>query len=456
MSAADQLPVDARLPKLSVALCEATMARHFADTLRGQGLQVDACLIDRVKYRPQRNCSIAYRLRLRDADGLHAFEQRVSARLCNADETATRAARAMHAPLVASGAGPAIRLLPQLDMMTWWWPNDARLAAPRLFGDAVRMRESVLPDVVARLGGGTLRDCRWEPMQYVPEQRLTMRVDLGWQGRDGATLSRRLFAKAAREARPGHGHAILQAIAASESWRSGRLRTPAPVHWQAEHALSWQGAVAGQALALDPAGLDGTRADALGRQLADLHALSCPALPAFDPGALQARLAATLQMIARARPDARAALERLDAPLRAGLDRVAAQPDAQLHGDLHAHNVLVDGPEVALIDLDGGCRAPAVIELGGWIADAMHDAVLAGADPLRARGQWERLLAAYAGAGGHLPARDLLDWSTAWNLTTKRAWRAVANLKPGRFAAIPRMLEIAGHLVGATTVGAAR
>jgi thiamine kinase-like enzyme len=114
-----------------------------------------------------------------------------------------------------------------------------------------------------------------------------------------------------------------------------------------------------------------------------------------------------------------------------------------LHGDLHARNILVDGGQLAFIDLDGLQRGPAALELGGWIAGSMYRALLDDAAPARESAAWQALLDAYAGAGGTAPESHELALATAWNLLCQRAWRCVVNLKLGRYAIAPRLIELA-------------
>ena len=53
----NRLPQDPVVPQLAVALDPAAMAQAFADVLRPHGVQVDACHVERVKYRPGRNAT---------------------------------------------------------------------------------------------------------------------------------------------------------------------------------------------------------------------------------------------------------------------------------------------------------------------------------------------------------------------------------------------------------------
>jgi thiamine kinase-like enzyme len=397
-----------------------------------------------VKYRPQRNCSLSYRLRLRDAGGHSLPDQHVAARLCPGDG-AGRAQRAARAPSQASAAGPSVHWLPALDMLTWWWPNDAKLTAPRVLADAALCRQAVLPELVVALGGRELQAHELAVVQYVPEQRLCARLDLRWRDGHGAQAGR-YYAKASREPATGQAHALLQALQQSPAGRSGRLHTPAAVLWQPQFDLHWQQGLPGRALLDLPAAEAAALAPALGRQLALLHGCGVALPRTLTPDALRLRLADVVALLADALPATRGALLATAARLSDGLAFLQGHAMATLHGDLHPRNVLADGARLFLIDLDGSCSGPALLELGSWLADGVFRALLDDAPAARDAPAWQALLASYADAGGRAPEPRALAWACAWHLLTERAWRCVVNLKPGRYALAPRLVASAGRL----------
>jgi len=449
MNRVHELPRDRALPHLARALDEAAMAEVFADAVRMHGAQIESCRIERIKYRPLRNCTLSYRLQLRDTAANRVFEQRVAARLCSDGDAARRAAQAGKAKALPSLAGPALRLLPALDMLTWWWPNDPKLAAPGVLADARLLREHVLPELVAALsaGRGTLVDHQLEIVQYVPEHRLCARVDLRWRA-GGDLMEQRVYAKASREPDGATANAILRALQSSPAWRARQLRTPRPLLWQPAFGLHWQQALPGCAL-LDLAPAAAARLAApLGAQLAALHGSPVAVARELTPQLLRARLTEVTKVLGDVLPGSRGALQRAAACLSEGLFGLAGVPAATLHGDLHPRNILADGGQLALIDLDGVRRGPALLELGAWVADGMYRALLDDAAPARDGAAWQALLDGYADAGGTRPQLRMLAWATAWNLLCQRAWRCVVNLKPGRFAIAPRLIVLASEVAG--------
>lgn len=440
---------DPALPQLAQALDGAAMARAFGALLSPRGLAVRACHIDRVKLRPGRNASVAYLLQLQPAAGGPAFTQRVATRVCSGGSAARRhaSAVAVGAPLLPSAAGPALSHLPALDMVAWWWPNDARLTAPALLDDAHRL-PSLLQPVVDVLSHGRGRLCGQAVhiAQHVPEHRLCVRVDLQWVA-DGRVATQTVYAKTSRAPDTATAHARLRSLQASDAWQQGRLTTPAALLHQPDADLHWQAALPGSTL-LDQPGAISRLGATLGAQLAALHATPVAGLPATTAEGLRTTLNDVVQVLAPALPGQATRLHRLQRLLLAGLPHLADGPTATLHGDLHARNVLVDGDCLGLIDLDGLQQGPALLELGAWVADAQCRALLAGQPAAAARAQWQPLLDGHARASGQAPAPAALAWATGWQLLVQRVWRAVVNAKPGRLAAVPALLDQALALAG--------
>lgn len=450
------LPHDPALPQLAVALDPQAMAQVFGAAL--SGMQVRTCQVDRIKYRPGRNCTVSYVLALHDERRERDFEQRVAARFCTGGDAARRHVKAAGRATVASAAGPAVQHLAALDMLAHWLPNDAKLDALRVLHDDAGLRIHCLDEVVAALssGRGRLIDHRTTLVQYVPETRVCARVELHLQHEPRASVTTRtLYAKADVERRGAVTHTVMQALYASPAQARGRLRTPRPVLWQEAAGLQWQFAVPGLAL-LDVDPQVGPAASArVGQQLAALHAIPVPASRTTAVQALHQQPRQVAELLGQVEPAWKPLLTRLAGRLEAGGGALVREAAVTLHGDLHPRNVLVDGEKQAFVDLDSVRRGPAVIELGAWVADGLYRAVLDGIATRQAAPSWRAFLQSYAGASGRAVDASLLAWSTAYNLLCQRAYRCVANLKPGRFEAVPALLALADSIASAGTVDAA-
>lgn len=437
----EPLPLDPALPHLRLALDGAALAAHAQAHTAPAGWQVATCAVDRVKYHPGRNLAVSYRLCLRDAAGT-TREQIVAARWCSGGAARARWIKATAGLQHPQGAWPAVTHDPALDLVAHWWPHDARLPAARTLADAHALHTRWLPEVARALAGpgAAVRSATVEPVQIVPEHRVTVRVQLELASGERHTV----YAKGDAEGRGAQTHAAQVALWASPARRDGALRLPRPLLWQPGSGLQWQAALGGLPLLDHAAQVGCADARAVGVLVAALHATPVPCERDETLPVLHQRLHGVAGTLATLLPDWAPALEALVRRLEAGSRDWIGAPGVTLHGDLHPRNLLrePDGT-LGLIDLDSLRRGPALLDLGSWAADAVYRALLVGLPADCARPALQAFAEGYEAASGQgLPAAALAH-ATAWQLVTQRAWRAAVNLKPGRYALIGPLLDAA-------------
>lgn len=432
------IPHDPLLPHLRLALDAQAMRGWFADAVAGT---VTHCEIDRVKYRPRRNLSVSYRLQGCGLDGA-PFQQRVATRWCHGGEAARRHARAQAGTLQPSAAGPRLSHDATLDLVAHWFPNDAKLPATAALADPERW----LPEVALQVQGALLAAAgqALDVVQWVPESRVTAQGRL--TGANG--LQHGVFAKADVLRRGARTQAVMQALHCSPAQRAGDLLTPQPLLWQPASGLHWQAALPGRNLLQHAPQVDAALAARVGALVAALHAT-----PAGDEHGV------TLDELRRQPVDVVLALAQVDGthaeqarPLAAALTRrvseLALTPTVTLHGDLHPGNLLLaDDGALGLVDLEQVQRGPAVLDLGSWLADALTRAVLSGRALAHALPACRAFIEGHAQASRWRVPESLLAWGTAYQLLCQRVWRALVNLKPGRFERIGTLLQLAQRLL---------
>jgi len=451
-----QFPVDPRLPHLGLALDGADMRSVFA---RQRGLdpewQVLRCAVERVKYRPRRNLAVTYRLTLRHGRQGRELEQFVATRWCAGGESLRRHADARSETLAPTAAGPTVTHDPALDLVAHWWPHDAKLKrAAAALGDTRAMRERWLPEIARLLAApsATLADATVRLVQLVPEQRVTARAELRLA--DGSTHA--VFAKGDAEQRGPATQAAMQALWDSPARRHGELVVPQPLGWQAGSGLHWQRAVAGQALLDADATLVHASAGRVGALLAALHDTPVELIRSEYAAPKCERLHELVDTLSLIEPGWAPSLQRLAHRLEPALPTLFNAPPVTLHGDLHPRNVLLaaDG-RLALIDLDGLRRGPALLDLAAWCADGLYRGMLSGQPAEVTVASLREFMRGYRRASGFAPTES--DWAgaTAWQLLNQRAWRCAVNLKPGRYTLVRPLIETALVLLAAGSLNAA-
>ncbi|MCB1955977.1 MAG: phosphotransferase [Rhodocyclaceae bacterium] len=444
---APALPRDARLPQLARAVDGRAMGHVFEAALRQYGVQrVTDCQVERIKYRPGRNCTVSYRLEIRDERQGCSYTQRVAGRFCAPGEAARRHARNASRVGLASRCGVPSLLVPSLELFAWFLPNDPKLASLPILIQATRNGGSALSEALEVMTGGEREaiDLHAALVQYVPESRACARFDVRLaSGREAS-----LFAKLDRENGGAATHRVMQALHASEAARDGRLRTARPLLWQAQTGLHWQAAVAGRPLIDLHPHCPPPVAARIGTLMAALHDTEVPLARSLGGDALHAQACEIAALLTQVEPAWFERLSRLLGLLEAPLPDVRALPEATLHGDLHPRNILVNGDALSLIDLDGARGGPAVLELGAWIAEALDRAIHAGTPLDQVQASAESMLDAYTQASRQPVTQALVAWATARALLCERAYRGMANLRPGRFEQVPVLLSLAELIAG--------
>ncbi len=436
------LPRDPRLPQLTRAVDAQAMQHVFEVALREYGVQrVTGCEVERIKYRPGRNCTVSYRLEIRDERlGCH-YIQRVAGRFCGPGEAARRHARNAGRVTLASRCGLPSLLVPSLEFFAWFLPNDPKLTSLPILVEAIREGGSPLSEALAVMTGEAevALDLSAALVQYVPESRACARFDVALA--NGRRV--RLFAKLDRDNGGQATHRLMEALSGSEASRSGRLRTPRSLLWQPDTGLHWQAALPGRPLFDCHPDCPPWLGAEVGALMAALHDTPIPDTRPSGPDLLQSQPGACAALLARVEPAWGPSLDRLLARLEQQLPAARTLPQATLHGDLHPRNLLLDGDRLSLIDLDSVRRGPAVLELGAWIAGNLDRALLSGASLEAVQETAAAMLDRYVRESRQPVPPPLVAWATARALLCERASRGVANLKPGRFERVPALLSLA-------------
>lgn len=445
------VPNDASLPWLTTALDRDAMAHHFTSAVlpafapaEPRRFALSACEIDHVRYRPGRNCAIAYRLRVLDTLTQMHHDLRFHGRMYPPDSAASRHAKACLQPLEQPPLGPPLHLISSLDMVLWAFPNERKLIGLGAVLDDRRLAAEVLPEVIAA-GWGAHWDilrCQRDVIHYTPEHTLTLRVRATLRHtRSGELRPVAMFAKCYHD---DTGARTLHTLSALSRQRTGRLRTPTALCYQPSQRVLWQTALNGVPLA----DLLHERAAAFellrqaGEQIGALHA--SPVRVDMHLGFMQlsARIDKAESLLASLLGETGTLAKEACEALRRHMP-VDDGHAVLLHGDLHAKNLLAGSAGMALIDMDNCVMGPSAWDLGSFIAALIANGCLQ-ADRHRQRGLIDALLDGY---GKGVPEPEALDWSIACALVIERAGRGVSRLKAGRLSGVPALLQRAQKIL---------
>lgn len=436
-------PKDATLPFLYVALDASAMGRVFERHFRlDDSVDISRCDIERVKYRPQRNCIIGYKLTVSDRDGTR--ERRLCVGMYSPEEARARFQKAIAGKFSASEF-PAVSTISALNAVVWAFPNERKLSSLPLVTDPAQLREFVLPEVVRARWGDEweIVDCKSRIANYFPEHSCSVNVALTLQNagrkehRTWQVIGKTRYDDAGAEAM-----AVMTTLCADFDKRVSYAR---PVLYQSDKRLLWQervpGATLHSVLASGP-----INADVLGRvaaAIAALHGTRTHVMGRVTGQDLLDRLLVAKDVLSGASPTNADLLQEAVSELWERASSLDAEHECTWHGDLHSNNILVSPNHVYLIDLDGVCIGPPAGELGSFLAELIYRGCLnrEPLDPL-----FTQLNSFVANYQRQVPwpifAADIA-WHTAGALIHERALRCVTSLKPGHTQLIKNLISTA-------------
>lgn len=440
-----KLPQDDTFPHLGLVF-DAERFAAALQTLPGfvaAGIGVQSLKVKRIYYKPGQSCRITFSAKLRDRDG-HKVEQFFFARMLAADKLQPAWKRAQRADITPPALGPALALLSDAQLIVWAYPNDpnlpglATLASPGAITAAVQAD----PGAFGLPAPGRVTEVRSGVGKYVPGQRCGYRYRVRWETAAG-DLEREFYGKAYRDGLGRSAYAILQALAASDAVRSGRLRIPMPYGYDAAHDIVWQEMVPGRSFSKDAAALDlAAVAIPVAQALGAFHASPLALGPGLGLETELQELAASSRKIARAYPHLAPRVQALHDRLVAQAAGLTPVPPGPVHGSFKSSHIFDAGGQVAFIDFDGAGIGDPTYDVGRFVA---HLAV-AGLNSKTDAGAIEAAVDAFARAyDATVPwgwPEDRVRWYTAALLVSSQAYKCVKRMVPDRVEAILAAAEL--------------
>lgn len=385
------------------------------------------CNLERVRYRPARNSLLTWRIRLSTATG--SIDNHFSLMACREGESAKAYATAVESASNETRFGTGVWHLAEFDAVLQAFPNERKLRGIR----RLAAPERLIAELTSLIPGNHRRGSL-EIVQYVAERACTVRLTLD----DGEAVAYGKFY------RPGEAVEAWKTV--TQLWQSGELAIPEPLAWHTESESIWLREFRG--LSLDHGATDDQLRET-GRVIATLH--QTPLESDLVHGAdvvdeIATRLATTIPILARIRPDLRKRLERIASELTASVQPEASQY-ATLHGDLHLKNIfaLANG-RIGLIDLDNQRVGDSLLDLGSLAAYFDYRGLVEGLPDLVIAREKDLIRQGYETKTGQPIDQDRLRCQTALALITERAWRCVVRLKQngtGTPTMIERLLDLA-------------
>ncbi|MFQ5483219.1 MAG: aminoglycoside phosphotransferase family protein, partial [Nitrospinaceae bacterium] len=449
-----ELPVDSALDHLSLVLNATAMKQEFeqrlfqGDKTPGKKFLLKDCRIERIKYKPGKNCLVCYRLFVQDRESGQEQDQLLCGRIYPPGGSASRHIKAQKASLAPTPCTPPLLHFPDLNMVFWTFPNERKLHALPQLTHPEFLEKNIVRQLAGDRWGGSwkVEGMSHSIVHYVPEHTCSFRVEV------------RLRHQVTREAKPWvifgktyyddegvQTNETMRQLWASESRRTGRLGMAQPLKYYEPLNNFWQEGLPGEPLF----NMDRTHPDfpaaieRSGAMIAALHntpvtTSRCTRLPEAV-----SRLKEMETLLGASRPAIKLKVAHLANRLVRQADNLDTGTSATLHGDLHLKNILAAGDDVFLIDLDNVSRGAPQFDLGSFLAGMIYLTKLDGNDWDAFNHFTGRFFNSYL---NHVPwtlSQADLNWHIAAALINERAFRCLTRLKPGRLELIDTLIDLA-------------
>ena len=428
-------PKDSKLPQLATVLNVRKMRDVFRNYWAAMGaadnLQIIGCNIERVKYKPGKNCQISYQLEFVDAKNGKIFQQLFFATVYPEKQSQSRYQKALRQPLVQPQIGEPVFHFPALEMVIRAFPNDRKLHGLQQVLQPEILSQIIIPDALNSAIGEHRHIEKWqhEVVHFVPEHVCTVKVDVQLGGNRPQTES--FFGKVYYNDEGAKTIENMRRIWDSPLQKNGTLNVAKPLAYYPQWRSMWQCGLPGGTL------LDlGFGSDAFmkmipkaAEQVAALHRCELQNLPEINHKSIAEKLVAVQQMLEKtgfAKTEKSAGLVKQLLNQQPFLSKA---PVVMLHGDLHLKNFLTNEGTVSVIDLDSLASGDPVVDLGSFIAGMLNMGIQKRLSATQLRKVIGLFLNAYQRASSLQIDSAKLRWHIAAALLTERVFRAITRQK---------------------------
>jgi aminoglycoside phosphotransferase len=446
------IPFDNTLNHLHTSLDAEKMKAVFQQQLYADKSQtILTCTIERIKYKPQKNCYVSYRLTIRNNHLKKIFEQLLCARFYARDGSKSRFLKECNKVVAAD----TLLHIPELDCVTWVFPNDRKLAYLAQVTDPEFLNREVAPLLIAHYDDAdwSLVHFQATMIRYVPEQSCSVRAELAIQHNRSERCHN--FVVYGKTSYNRSGQKVLQLM--RQLWetpacREQQLNIPQPLLYLPQLQMLWQVGVPGTTLSelLDQQTLFIESVVNVAGQLARLHQLPLTDAPRMELENQQLALQKVGKLIFKFNAPARDQITQLIVELTTASPSMQSNHLATLHGDLHLKNILVDVNRVYLIDLDNLCVGSPLQDIGSFIAVILNLKLLGSMPAQQAEQTIKAFLQSYNDAVPWIINDSQLRRYIAMALIVERISRSFTRLKAGRMEIITDLAEQAERVLDAS------
>lgn len=449
------IPDDPVIRHLDSALNPGRMKIILQQRLLSSGNRyIQLCEIERIKYKPAKNCLVCYRLTIANRASETNVDILISARFYEPGGSKSRFRKAStnKTEQLQSGsiAAPVIHL-PELDCVIWVFPNDRKIDSLALLNDEKRLKQLVFPRLIKMHWGQhwQLTELKSERVHYLPEHSCCVRTQVTINNaQSGENQTHVLYGKTNYNNQGQQAFNQMTQLWNSKLRKQGVLAIPQPVVYLAKYKTLWQLGVPGRPVQdwvkQHPDFYQ--RFDEIASQVAALHQSGISVEQQTEPISPDQKLNEVMALVSHIKPEINKLLFPLIAELKNTRPATSDRPEAVLHGDLHLKNVLADEQQVYLIDLDDLQSGDPLQDIGSLIATILYQSQIQVFSPAQAQQMIARFLYCYQNLVSWNIESGALRWYVAVALINERLSRSISRLKDGRLDNLHELVSLAAEI----------
>ncbi len=412
---------DPQLPQLAMATNVAAMQNLLQNNLPGfaEGeLKIDKLEITEFDYKPGRKCCLSYGLRVSSLRANKTGYQILVGMIEPNGGAARKFDKMRNAALSAPEFVPALRFLPEQQMLLWGFPNDPKIKHLAALVEQDRLRDLLqrhwpalnIPQEFA------LREAQTSVVKYAPQTRCTLRHVLLLETESGrgsaeVTLYSKIFSSKI-SVKPLFRK--LQTLWRSPVCQSGALLIPEPVIYDAALNAIFQRGLRGRNVdqLLPEADLAAIAASS-GAMLAQFQQSAFERLELRSPEHELYECEKNLARLAESAPENLALAQAVEAELRQRFSQLTPLAPTPIHGAFRLTQLLLVEGRLALIDFDDLMQGNPVSDIGGFLAYLLYLPLKGLITEEQSRAAIRGFCAAYRARSPWGLPQDLLQWHTA-------------------------------------------
>lgn len=424
------LTIDPCFPQMAKVSDAEIMQRFFQQTLFNQPhLSIGSCFIDEKRYKPGKSLLLSYQVTMADLKLNVQQIHWLTVKVCPVNS---------HNNEFSSANG---RYIDELNVWVWAFPDDRKLQhLPELL-DSGFLQTYLAQNLSAVLGRTARIDAiQTKVMHYLPECSCMIRYSLTITDASEADTSREVivYGKIYADDSGAKTYDTMQQLAKQLA------STAQPLFYDADRQTLWQTHVAGQPLEWNAVNLTPPTLAAIAKAIAAFQACLLSSDKTYHFVDIQQGLTAACKIAQSTHPQFHqgvtttvATLLRRHEQMDWGLAR-----KAPMHLDLKLGNILIEGDQVAIIDLDCVALGDPLADTGSFIANLILHGLLAEAEQVVIEKVVRLFCAEYYAASSWAVDSSQLNWYVAAALIHEVIRRSLRQQNPQRQAHLNNLLEL--------------